>query len=193
MRKVYLLKKQLFEIIYRIGSGTIKAMAVGGAILIGLYSWSINSYPLPVDSCQGWEYYNALLLLCESIELESTPTSLLHFYSIGYKQAAESSLIRCWLAAAFLLFYSRSSRSISNNQRHFSDSCNIVFFGYIFCLILFIQAVLSPFFIWNTLNWVPKAVEKKESWIWAYKKSTGIVHKYCCLELLYSSFLSKYI
>jgi hypothetical protein len=76
-------------------------MAVGGviigAILIGLYSWSINSYQLPVDDCQGWDYYNpaTILLSCESIELESTPTSLFNLFSLGYKQAVESSLIRC--------------------------------------------------------------------------------------------------
>jgi hypothetical protein len=105
MRKVYLLKKQLFEIIYRIGSGTIKAMAVGGAILIGLYSWSINSYPLPVDSCQGWEYYNALLLLCQ---LSWNLLLLLCFISILLVTNRQPS--RRWFAVDWLRHFYCSIR-----------------------------------------------------------------------------------
>ncbi|XP_046641488.1 uncharacterized protein LOC124326618 [Daphnia pulicaria] len=62
---------------HKIGSGTIKVMAVGGviigAILIGLFSWSINSYPLPVDGCQGWDYYNpaTILLSCSRVVVDS--------------------------------------------------------------------------------------------------------------------------
>jgi hypothetical protein len=87
----------------RIGAATIKFMAVFsaiiGIILIGLYSWSINTYPLPVSECQDWNYYNpsTVLLSCELFNLLFYRT---HFNSniitnTGNRVVVDSLLISC--------------------------------------------------------------------------------------------------